>query len=53
VNLRHTPYDLTQAAARIGGTKYPQAREFATQTILHPPSEEQTLAALARVELRT
>jgi predicted phosphodiesterase len=53
VDLRHTPYDFTQAAARIGGTKYPQAREFATQTILHPPSEEQTLAALARVELRT
>jgi predicted phosphodiesterase len=51
VELRRTTYDLSRAAARIRETDYPQADEFATQSILHPPSEEQMLAAYSRVEL--
>lgn len=50
--LRHTLYDLTKAAARIRGTKYPQAEEFAAQNILHPPSEEEILERFASAELR-
>jgi predicted phosphodiesterase len=52
VALRHTSYDLTRAAERVRDTKYPQADEFASQHILHPPSEEQSLAAFARAELK-
>jgi diadenosine tetraphosphatase ApaH/serine/threonine PP2A family protein phosphatase len=52
VELRHTPYDLTKAAARIRDTNYPQAQDFAEHNILHPPSEEKTLKAFAKVELR-
>ena len=43
VQLRQTSYDLTQAAERIRGTKYPQAQEFAAGNVLQPPSEEATL----------
>jgi putative phosphoesterase len=49
VQLRHTPYDLTQAAERIRGTKYPQAQEFAARNVLHPPSEEEMLKAFTKV----
>jgi hypothetical protein len=52
VQLRHTPYDLAKAAARIRETKYPHADGFAARNVLQPPSEEETLAAFARVELR-
>ena len=52
VELRRTTYDLSRAADRIRGTKYPQADAFAAQSVLHPPSEEQMLAAYSRVELR-
>jgi len=52
VQLRHTPYDLTRAAARIRATAYPQAEDFASRNVLQPPSEEETLEAFARVELR-
>jgi putative phosphoesterase len=52
VQLRHTPYDLAQAAERIRGTAYPQAEEFAARNILQPPSEEEILKAFTRVELR-
>jgi predicted phosphodiesterase len=52
VQLRHTPYDLTKAAARIRETKYPQAQDFATHSILQPPSEETMLEALTRAELK-
>jgi hypothetical protein len=48
VQLRQTPYDLAGAARRICGTTYPQAQEFAERSVLQPPPEEQTLAALAR-----
>jgi putative phosphoesterase len=52
VELRHTAYDLAQAAERIRGTPYPQAQEFAARNVLQPPSEGETLAAFTRVELR-
>lgn len=49
VQLRHTPYDLTQAAERIRDTRYPQAQEFAARNVLQPPSEEEILKAFTRV----
>jgi predicted phosphodiesterase len=52
VELRYTPYDLAQAAERIRGTQYPKAEEFAARFVLEPPSEEETLKAYARAELR-
>ena len=32
-----THYDFTQAAERIRGTEYPQAEDFAVQSVLTPP----------------
>jgi hypothetical protein len=52
VQLRHTSYDLTQAADRIRKTSYPQAQEFAEQHVLRPPSEEKMLDVFTRIELR-
>lgn len=52
VQLRHTPYDLAKAAERIRATNYPQAQDFAERNVLHPPSEEEMLAAFTRVELK-
>jgi putative phosphoesterase len=52
VQLRHTPFDLPKAAARIRETKYPQADDFAAHNVLQPPSEREMLDAFARVELR-
>jgi predicted phosphodiesterase len=53
VELRHTRYELGKAAERIRRTAYPQAEEFAMQNVLKPPSEEKTLEAFSRDELRT
>jgi putative phosphoesterase len=52
VQLRHTLYDLTKAAERIRDSNYPQAQEFAAHNVLQPPSEEKTLEAFTKVELR-
>ena len=52
VELRHTTYDLTQAAQRIRKTKYPQAEDFAARNVLEPPSEEEMLKVFARAELK-
>jgi hypothetical protein len=43
VHLRHTLYDLPQAAERIRRTSYPQAQEFASRNVLQPPSEDEML----------
>jgi predicted phosphodiesterase len=51
VQLRHTRYDLAQAAERIRATQYPQAQADA-QDILHPPSEAAMLEAFGKAELR-
>jgi putative phosphoesterase len=52
VELRRTPYDLTQAAERIRATRYPQAKDFAAHNVLEPPAEEEMLRAFARVEVQ-
>ena len=51
VELRHTSYDLTKAAARIRATEYPLKEDFATHNVLQPPSEEEILKAFTKVEL--
>jgi len=52
IQLRHTPYDLAKAAGRIRDTKYPEAHQFAAGNVLRPPSEEKSLEAFSRVELK-
>jgi predicted phosphodiesterase len=52
IELRCTPYDLEKAAARIRGTDYPQAEQFAAKSVLQPPSEEEMLAAFTGIELK-
>jgi putative phosphoesterase len=51
VCLRHTTYDLSAAADRIRGTRYPQADEFAATYVLNPPSETKMLEIFAGAEL--
>ncbi len=51
IQLRRTPYDLSLAAERIRSTEYPQAEDFAMQSVLTPPSEEQMLEVFAPFEL--
>ena len=43
VQLRHTLYNLTNAAERIRGTNFPQADEFAASYVLQPPTEKEML----------
>jgi predicted phosphodiesterase len=52
IELRRTEYDLAQAAERIRKTASPLADEFATNNVLKPPSEKQTLEAYAKAELK-
>jgi predicted phosphodiesterase len=52
IQLRHTPYDLANAAERIQATNYPQAQDFAKRNVVQPPPEEQMLKAFARVKMR-
>jgi predicted phosphodiesterase len=52
VQLRHTSYDLAQAAERIRDTPYPQAEQFAECSVLRPPSEEAMLELFTKAELR-
>jgi predicted phosphodiesterase len=52
VKLRHTTYDLANAAQRIRDTDYPQAQDFAARSVLQPPSENEMLEAFSRAELR-
>jgi putative phosphoesterase len=51
IQLRCTNYDLEAAAAQIRQTGYPQADQFATNSILNPPAEQQTLQAYSKAEL--
>ena len=46
VRLQRTPYDFDAAARAVRATSYPRADEFARQSVLHPPSEEEMLALL-------
>jgi putative phosphoesterase len=52
VQLRHTTYDLTNAAERIRNSNYPEAQDFAERNVLHPPAEQEMLEVFNRVELR-
>jgi len=44
--FQRTAYDLDAAARAVRATPYPRAEEFARQSVLHPPSEEEMLALL-------
>jgi len=50
VELRHTRYDLAQAAERIRSTDYPQGQDFAARNVLQPPSEADILEVFSRAE---
>jgi putative phosphoesterase len=51
IQFRHTAYDLADAAERIRSTDYPQAEDFATRNILHPPTEQEMLEIFSRATL--
>jgi diadenosine tetraphosphatase ApaH/serine/threonine PP2A family protein phosphatase len=51
VELRHTTYDLSDAAERVRATSFPHANHFASQSILQPPPKETMLEAYAKMEL--
>ncbi len=51
IQLRHTLYDFTQAAERIRSTQYPQAEDFAVQSVLTPPAQEKMLELYTPYEL--
>ncbi len=52
VELRYTPYDFAKAAERVRATDYPQAEEFAVNSVLQPPSEQEILELFSKAELR-
>jgi putative phosphoesterase len=52
VQLRRTYYDVQAAAKRVRATSYPQAEQFASTSILEPPTEEATLKLFASAALK-
>ncbi len=52
VELQHTTYDFAAAAERIRATQYPEAREFAENYVLKPPTEADMLERFTPVSLR-
>lgn len=52
VQLRRTAYDLEKAAAAVRRTSYPQGEDFASRSILNPPTEAATLEAFKNAELK-
>lgn len=50
LEFRRCSYDGEAAAVRIRAGNYPQAEQFATNNILHPPSEEQMLEMFHKAE---
>ncbi len=52
IEPRRTAYDLAAAATRVRATGYPQAEQFATGSILHPPSEAEMVERFSQVEIR-
>jgi putative phosphoesterase len=52
IQLRHTSYDLKEAADRIRQSSYPAAEEFVTRSLLNPPTESEMLEAFSHAELR-
>ena len=52
IELRHTAYDLVRAAERIRATQYPEAKEFAENSVLKPPTEADMLARFAAISVK-
>jgi diadenosine tetraphosphatase ApaH/serine/threonine PP2A family protein phosphatase len=52
VQLRRTYYDVDAAARRVRATAYPQREEFASASILKPPTEEATLKLFAGAAMK-
>ena len=52
VQLRYTQYDLVKASQLVKETSYPQAQDFANDSILRPPSEAKMIELFARAELK-
>ena len=52
VQLRRTYYDVEAAAARVRATSYPQKEQFASTSVLQPPSEETTLKLFAPAAMK-
>jgi predicted phosphodiesterase len=52
VQLRHTLYDLADAADRIRRTTYPQADHFAVHYVQQPPSEAEMLEAFTKASVK-
>ena len=52
IQLRHTSYNLEEAADRVRATRYPQAEEFAAHSILDPPSEDAMLRAFTSISFQ-
>ena len=53
IHLRHTPYDLEQAAERIRATQYPQAAEFAANNVLRPPAASHMIDAFEKAAVKS
>jgi predicted phosphodiesterase len=51
IEFRRTWYDLETAANRIRRTAYPQAEEFATKSVLNPPSTQLMTDMFSNAEL--
>ena len=52
LEFRHTSYNLVKAAESVRATDYPQAEEFAANSILQPPSEQEILELFGKATLR-
>jgi putative phosphoesterase len=51
IELRRTDYDMEKAADRVRRTAYPQAEDFATRSVLSPPSKQIMTEAFSKAEL--
>lgn len=52
VQLRRTYYDVEKAAARVRATAYPQKEQFASTSVLQPPTEEATLKLFSAAAMK-
>ena len=51
LQLRHTPYDLQAAAARVRATAFPWPEDFAARCILQPPSAADMLEMFTQASI--
>ena len=52
VQFRHTSYDLMAAAEQIRNTKFPQADDFVTNSVVQPPPEAEMLDLFSTAEVK-